>query len=594
MFSSWKKPTIAFSTRQCCTNQQNQENERTKLMKLWAQYLLTAITAMGTSFAVIAIASADTCTLELKKLESRNSSSFSPTDSIYRATRPQSFNAQIGPAGKNQIRFGGAEEVAASFKKIVKTEPKYESDHPYRGVVKFGSQEYAFALDEAIPDSEKKKAESDEKDAKSQTDDAKKESKETKSDSAVANLVNSLLQALSPSDRTDAGKPLKAMSFNRLYFDLNHNGDLTDDKVIEAESMPGQMANQMANQSFKQFSFPRADVTIDVDGTKVDYAFLLSGYVNSQRDFSYAGIQVYSAAYREGEITLDGKKRRVVLLDNNSNGRFDDTFQVSKESSGRDGQVYLQQGDMLLTDSNSNQQNSGAYTPPNQAMLRSRHYVCKIVDIDGRCYDLKISPAGDELTLTPSTVRLGKITNPNAQFSAVIYSDQGVLEINGKKDTPISVPEGEWKLLSYNINQIEPRVPSIPAEKKDDPKKSSGESGLGRALDNLLGNSTPMIRSGPQFTIISAQGTAKYKPVKVSEGETVELPFGPPYKPLVTLDTIQGGGSYKQAQLGMSLVGSVGEMVTNMMVNGTRPAKPEFTIKDPKGEVVQTGSFEYG
>jgi hypothetical protein len=559
-------------------------------MKHWAQYLLTAIAAVGTSFAVIAIASAETCTLELKRLESRNSSS--PTDYIFRTTMPQSFNDQIGPVGKNQIRFGGAEERAAAFKKLVTKEPKYESDHPFRGVVKLGSQEYAFALDEAIPDSEKKKAESEDKDAKPQTDDAKKETKDTKSDSAVANLVGSLIQALSPSDRP-AAKPPKAMGFNRLYFDFNHNGDLTDDKVIEAEPMPGQIANQMVNQSYRQFSFPRVDVTIDVDGTKVDYAFFLSGYVNVQPSFSYAGVQINAAAYREGEITLDGKKRRVVVLDYNSNGRFDDNFQVSKVMSGRDGQVYIQEGDMLLTD--PNQQANIRYSSPYQTTRNSyQHYVSKIIDIDGRCYDLKISPAGDELTLTPSSVLMGKITNPNAQFSAVIYSDQGVLEISGNKDTPISIPEGEWKLLSYNINQIESPEPSKQAGKKEESKKSSGVQGIGQALESLLGNATPVAPPARRFTMISAQGTTKYKPVKVREGETVEFPFGPPYKPLVTLDYIQGGNNNKQAQLGMSLVGSVGEMVTNMMVNGSRPSKPDFTIKDPKGEVVQSGSFEYG
>ncbi len=62
----------------------------------------------------------------------------------------------------------------------------------------------------------------------------------------------------------------------------------------------------------------------------------------------------------------------------------------------------------------------------------------------------------------------------------------------------------------------------------------------------------------------------------------------------MTLDYIQGGGENKQASLGMTLVGSVGEVVSDMMVAGGRPPKPEFSIKDPKGEVVQSGNFEYG
>ena len=41
-------------------------------------------------------------------------------------------------------------------------------------------------------------------------------------------------------------------------------------------------------------------------------------------------------------------------------------------------------------------------------------------------------------------------------------------------------------------------------------------------------------------------------------------------------------------------MGSAGEVCTNMMVDGDRPSKPEFTITDPKGKVVEQGSFEYG
>ena len=42
------------------------------------------------------------------------------------------------------------------------------------------------------------------------------------------------------------------------------------------------------------------------------------------------------------------------------------------------------------------------------------------------------------------------------------------------------------------------------------------------------------------------------------------------------------------------VVGSGGESVSNLVVDGYRPTKPEFTITDPKGEVVEKGSFEYG
>ncbi len=44
----------------------------------------------------------------------------------------------------------------------------------------------------------------------------------------------------------------------------------------------------------------------------------------------------------------------------------------------------------------------------------------------------------------------------------------------------------------------------------------------------------------------------------------------------------------------LTLVGSGGEVCTNLMVEAGRPPKPEFTITGPKGEEVQRGNFEYG
>jgi hypothetical protein len=44
----------------------------------------------------------------------------------------------------------------------------------------------------------------------------------------------------------------------------------------------------------------------------------------------------------------------------------------------------------------------------------------------------------------------------------------------------------------------------------------------------------------------------------------------------------------------MSLVGSAGEVCTNLAVNGLRPDKPAFTITDNEDKVIGAGQFEYG
>jgi hypothetical protein len=224
-----------------------------------------------------------------------------------------------------------------------------------------------------------------------------------------------------------------------------------------------------------------------------------------------------------------------------------------------------------------------------------------MVQIDDRFYDVKISPAGDKLTLTPSRESLGHVTNPSDSFRAVIYGERGFLAIHGEKGAPVAVPEGRWKLLSYTITQKARPEPTKPATKEPAKKRaSSSETAAWReqaeAALKLLTGGTADARRGLGLVrgdaIVSAQATDQYRAVEVKKGKTVELPFGPPYKPTVTMPPyVRPDG---QVSLEMSLVGSAGEICTNLMVGGSRPSRPTFTITDSKGEVVQQGSFEYG
>ena len=71
-------------------------------------------------------------------------------------------------------------------------------------------------------------------------------------------------------------------------------------------------------------------------------------------------------------------------------------------------------------------------------------------------------------------------------------------------------------------------------------------------------------------------------------------PSAPRTNPTVTAQYYMDGDKHQLLSLGMSLVGSAGEVCSDMMVNGGRPTKPKFTITDAKKKVVQEGSFEYG
>ena len=209
--------------------------------------------------------------------------------------------------------------------------------------------------------------------------------------------------------------PVKDFSYNRLYFDFNHNGDLTEHKAIEApadsQGFPSIISAVMWYARFRVSTDQRHD---HVDGTKLDYSFSLEGYANFSASDGMVMVSVSSAICREGDITLEGKRHHVVLLDCNSNGRFDDENKIAENIRMASGQLYPEPGDMLLLDPKPG---GLAYDSPYDAT--SSDYRCpvtKMVMIDGKWYHMKISPAGDKLTLTPTTAALGSVTSRNEAF----------------------------------------------------------------------------------------------------------------------------------------------------------------------------------
>lgn len=528
-------------------------------MKKWLRSLVGVVSVTGL-FVLVAGAEAETCKLDIKKVEASGRVS-SPLDHMFRSTSAQGFFMQIGGPEGRVVRPG--DEGKPEFSTLITKEPaKYEAEHPFRGVAKLGSRYYGFVLDSAPPQKAEEKKEGEKKGTDAPDSEPVAESKE---------------------------KPApKLIPYSRLYFDLNHNGDLTDDEVIEAESTRQYAVN------YAQSMFPRADLTIDVDGTEVEYAFTMRVYTHSSGEFAYANASLSAAAYREGEITLDGKKYRVVIVDFNSNGMFNDESEVSDRIRGANGAVYPTQGDHLFViDPDSGALSGNPYDVSGNDAL---HYVAKLVNLGGKFHDLKIAPSGNELTLSPSSAATGFVTNPNKGYRAVVYGEGGFLKVVGDEEGRSPLPEGEWKLLSYTIDQTGFKEPEKPAEEAEKKAGEQADKASGSLLGVLLKAVTPSApgpaqpRTGP--TIVSARAKQDYKPVTVKKDETVELPFGPPYKPVVSAQ--YADQEERQVSLGLALVGIADEVCDNLMVNGNRPGKPRFSITTEDGKEVESGDFEYG
>jgi len=459
-------------------------------MLFFPRRMLAGLVLLATVCVILSPAGAETFQLKLKQLEerSRYADQGDDPDFLFKMTYPQHFWLLVGMIVQ-ETRPGESD-----FASLVKKEPeKYQSEHPFRNVAKLGSEKFLLVLDSS-------------------------------------NLAEN--------------------GYDVLYFDVNGNGDLTDDKPLRAMPLPEGVTFP---SNYNSREFPRVDVPIHVEGERIDYAFSLLVHSQFQEDILvYSSASLNAAAYREGEVTLDGKRRRIVLLDFNSNGRFDDVFTVNQNMRSPDGRVYPNQGDMLLIDPDTKDRNTFGYGPNDR---KERQPVSNLLSVDGRYYDVRISPAGDTLTLTPSTVALGSVKNSNERYAATVYNATGLVKITGTKSEAIPLPEGDWKLLDYVIDLTKPG--------KD-----------------------------KKVTRVAAAGTRDYPVVKVRRGESTELPFGPPYKPLVKVSPFRRSST--DATLDLFLVGSAGEICSDMRVDGDQPGKPTFSIANAKGKIIERGSFEYG
>ena len=370
---------------------------------------------------------------------------------------------------------GGSKE--AEFHRLVKKEPKYVAPIPFRGVVKLGGRSFGFALDAVAP---------------------------------------------------------KSNGYDRLYFDANGNGDLTDDPTASASDVAKLGSNMSQSQ------FPRVSVNLDAGGGPAEYAFLLSALCRQSNGSFYATVSLYSAVARAGYLTQGKKRTRVLLVDSNSNGRFDDVISVRPNGN-------LAEGDMLLINPNPKKKlaANGEGTDWNM--------VGKVICIGKRFHRMIVTPDGGKLQLTPMQLSLGNVICSSHTYRSVLSSDDyGVVVIFGAKDQKCALMEGTWKVINYTLDA------------------TIGNGSRRTAVEATFGNSPPL--------------------VTVKKGETAILPFGGPFRAVVTASKTKKS----KVSLHLRIVGPSGEQCRSIRINGRRPPKPHFIIKDKNDKIVHQGDFEYG
>jgi hypothetical protein len=471
------------------------------------------------------------------------------------------------------------------FKKLVSKEPVFSGDKPFYGVAKLCGRNYGFVLD---------------------------------------------------------SKDVAKKGYTTLYFDRNRNGDLTDDRVIKAlpltengmsrvsqamrtgrplgrgilgsfaRPVPKKATTKTSSQAEQKGDsstvkkvaatkkrvvraplrgvlgrntrggyiyrdFPALKIRNKGGGST---AFAFTCYsrssVNTKKVPTLFGTaSFYNCSYRSGKMEVGGKERDVLLVDTSSNGKYNDPMKFRTLSSGR---TYPTPGDMLIMDPDPNDKTltRTAYRNPDG------RFVSPVYSYAGKIFNLEVTANGKKVELTSTSVDMGKVECKHDDFSALLFNDTSLIKVAGNKGDKIELPCGEWKLYTYTIDHSDQSA-------VDAAKKKIAEQ---RAEGNLRhGIKVP-------YTKVAGSASSQCKPIMVAKGKTAALPFGPPFKPSVTVGKHRyrkdEDTSIKKVKLNLKLIDASGAACSSMSVNGSRPEKPTFVVANSKGKIIERGAFEYG
>ena len=350
--------------------------------------------------------------------------------------------------------------------------------------------------------------------------------------------------------------------FTRLFFDVDGDGDLSNDPVIEADTQ------KMQNTTVAMFNHINARVVIE--GTELSYRFGLQIRIRGR----FTGARPGSGQYRAlntlmmrqcsyfGELSLDGRTYSIVLDDLNLNGRFDD-YSKPPRSRGNGFNMNAQMPMRLLEDR--------IYVVEGDKMDRyDRLELGRYLSIGGNLFSLNIDPACAFLRLEPVTVPTAtvQLNMPYKKISLLSSTDEIFSCFHS--GATISLPPGEYKLISYK---------AVRADSEGDLWRVGGYGTMGMATYSVT-----------------------------ADGGTITV--GEPFKTTVTIQGLVGGSwGSRGAGLLFSIKGNDGSMLDDLAhIEGTQstiarsskmgrdnfPKEPAYLIVKEDGEIIHQGSFEYG
>jgi len=152
----------------------------------------------------------------------------------------------------------------------------------------------------------------------------------------------------------------------------------------------------------------------------------------------------YPAFYRDGEVLLEGRTRRITLVDTDFDGRFNEMFEPPARGS-RDPNC-----DVISVDCDRFEDMPGggrrgiAVTMP----------LSKVINLDGRYYGIEVPEDGSTIEFRKVEPAFGVLDFGGKEVAAEFWSDAGPQEVNGVQPT-WRLPAGKYYLRSLNLTETE-------------------------------------------------------------------------------------------------------------------------------------------
>ncbi len=375
--------------------------------------------------------------------------------------------------------------------------------------------------------------------------------------------------------------------YDRLIMDMNQNGDLTDDAVVQRVEQAGQTSanSQPEIALFGPVLLPASKKIGEwqpIYYAQV-YLYMQSGVAGpNQRSVVLAQLRLKAGWYLETTVDLGGVTRKVGIVDGNCNFRLGDLNQPIASKSGVETNWYFQGGDYFLVDNDGTAKFQNSVGNDSSAPF-------------GPILYLGAKPCKATLAADCKSLALEPWTGPQAELA---------LQPQGKQVSQIQLAwegaPGQWQLLQAGVENGKVTVPP-------------GNYWLYSCLIN--------VKTSPDETLVMSGNKHVVKEITKAEagastpfkcGSPLEIKVSSSRDSSIVVATTSGSGSLFSRLLGnssaadqpwqqriqASVTGAGGETYSGFYLLGKgnvrQPPKPTYSIMTANGKLVESGDMEFG